>query len=82
MQITITLDGIQEGKKYTLEFSVNGKSILTSPVKQSKKKSGPSLESFEKTSQKTNGPTLEEVGHTTKEFKIESSFEGKIDPIV
>lgn len=85
MKINIELDGIQEGKNYTIDFCVNGEKVTTrrsssknSSSKQDKKddKKGPSIEDFEK-KEKSNKPTLE-TPKVQQEFKVESSFGDKL----
>lgn len=83
MKITLEIDEIQLGKNYCFEFSVSedGKLIKKSNNKPSidnkHKEQKPSIEDFEKHIN-NNGPKLEEP-KIKKEFKIESSFDGRIE---
>lgn len=86
MDIKFNISGVQEGKKYVLEFCIKEedntkpekKQVQSAPSSEKKKK-GPSLEDFE---QQEKPPQLEEIkSNKPKEFKVESSFSGKINPV-
>lgn len=89
MNISFNIDGVQEGKTYTLEFTIR-EGVATTPATRStssksnkskpkeKKDEAPSLDEFE-----PEAPKLEEPKPKTKpeDIKIESSFgDGRIDP--
>lgn len=83
MKITIDFDGIQENKKYDFSFCLSSGGEVkvektTSKPRKTKEKQGPNLEDFEK------GPQIDDFGEKSghKEIRVESSFEGKIDPTV
>jgi hypothetical protein len=83
LDITINLNGIQEGKRYTLEFSVNGEgtnySTISNPVKYNSKRRDddmPSLEDIEYNNQEDfKLPEIETYKKTKKDFKIERSWD-------
>lgn len=85
MKISIDFDGVQENKQYNFSFclSTDGDVILTTKTenisKNNDNKKKPSLEDFEEDKNKRTKPTLEEpVINKKKDFKVESSFDGKI----
>ena len=85
MDISINISSVSEGKKYVLEFCISqdGEVIKTTkskkPSPKKPKSNGLSLEDFE---EKENPPQIDnpKITSSTKEFKVESSFDGKIDP--
>lgn len=81
MDISINISGVQEDKKYLLEFCISQDGeIVRKTSSPQKKKFGPSLEDFEKKEEK-NVPKLEDPKiNIKKDIKVESSFEGKINP--
>ena len=81
MKISIEFDGIQEDKQYNFSFCLSSDGevmVKKSSPSKSKKKEGPSLDDFEE----KEGPSLDDFKEKpgSKEIKIESSFDGKIDP--
>ena len=88
MNLTINLEGIQEDKNYVLEFCLtsDGKKIVKgkspSPRKKTEKKEdgAPSIDDFSK----PTPPPPPSMGKAEQlkpsDIKIESSFDGKIDP--
>jgi hypothetical protein len=81
MKITFEIDEVQEGKNYVVEFCVseNGVTKKSTTTRKNtpkeKKKTGPSLDDFE-----SDAPKLEEPKKGPADFKVESSFDGKINP--
>ena len=87
MDISINLSDIQVGKRYVLEFcltedgSVVKKSTSSSPKREKSptKSSSPSIDDFE-SKDIPSGPTLGNPAPINKEYKIETSFDGKLKP--
>ena len=84
MKISIDLEDIQFGKQYTLIFSIaeDGNVLVDNTIKNKKQttsanKTSPNIEDFE-TKEQDISTTKEHV--VKKEFKVESSFGGKITP--
>jgi len=85
MNISIKLSDIQIGKNYVFEFSLSEDgTVIKQNVSQKKpkKENCPSLETFEEKAPKLEEPPkLEDIKSTVqKDFKVESSFGGKINP--
>jgi hypothetical protein len=79
MKINFEIEGIQEGKRYILEFCLSSDGQVVVSNTTPSKSSGPTIEEFEE--KKENGPTLEEPKiEKKKDFNIQSSFDGKINP--
>ena len=90
MKVSFDLSGVQEGKKYILEFCIreddkreqkSSPKITEKPsnIPLKKKKDEPCLEDFVD-NEKNQMPKFEEPKRTKQEFKVESSFSGKINP--
>jgi hypothetical protein len=82
MDITINLNGIQEGKRYVLEFSLNGEHVevtqKSTPKKRTTKKENddmPSLEDIEKGNEEFKIPEIEPPKKSKKDYKIERSWD-------
>ena len=75
MNIVINLEGIQENKKYNLEFCLrtDGKVILETSDKIISK-TGINIDDY-----KESKPTIEEVKSEKKKMVLTSSFTGKIN---
>ena len=86
MNMTINIDGVQENKKYVLEFCLSSDGVVVmsgndpkpkNKPKKSKKDSGPSIDDFE-----VPAPSIDEIDAKSKpkEFKIASSTLGDMKP--
>jgi hypothetical protein len=75
LNIVINLEGIQENKKYNLEFCLrtDGKVILETSDKIISK-TGINIDDY-----KESKPTIEEVKSEKKKMVLTSSFTGKIN---
>jgi len=86
MDISINLSDIQVGKRYVLEFCltedgsvVKKSSSIPKREKSPTKSSVLSIDDFE-TKDVPSGPTLGDPAPINKEYKIETSFNGKLKP--
>jgi len=88
MDIKFNISGVQEGKKYVLEFCIreerekkqtSPRSSSPTPRKNKKGSEAPTLDEFEK---KEVPPTIDDPKtKVSTDFKVESSFDGKIKPV-
>ena len=83
MDITFKLKNVLEDKKYVLEFCLKSSEKVSQDRTIERVIEKSSKKPFEKISKKDDEPQLEEptleLPKFKKEFKIESSFDGKID---
>jgi hypothetical protein len=79
MKLNIELDGIQEGKNYNFSFCLtsNGEIVATSTT-SSKDSAKSVFTDLKDQKPEIDAPVLGEP--PKKEFKVESSFKGKINP--
>ncbi len=84
MDITFKLKNVLEDKKYVLEFCLKSSEKVSSDrtIERVLEKNSSKKPSSKKDDEpQLEEPQLEEPKMPKKEFKIQSSFEGKIEPI-